>query len=613
MTTNNRIKVSDLDYNQIRENLKTFMRGQSEFSDYDFEGSALSTLIDLLAYNTHYNALYTNLAINEMFLDSASKRSSVVSIANNFGYTPESCLAARAKLNLTVSIPVSTANPPQIKYIPRLSSFTTTIDKVPYTFYTLQDYAAERNGLTYSFNGIEIYQGTPQTLLFVCTEPYQKFILNNSNIDISTLTITVQPTGEQPDYERYERAMDVLQLTPSSKIYYVKELDDGTYQISFGSNDLGIPIQTGNVITAQFMITNKAAGNGAKVFTYTGTGLGGGIAIELTSTSYGGRDAETVDQIRSNVSHSFFNQNRAVTTGDYTALLKKLYPNLDSISVWGGEDNDPPQYGKVFLSLKPTNGPYLTPPEKSYITESLLKSRNIVSITPEILDPSYLDLDITTSIYYDKNKTTRSMDEIKNAVLISIQNYRNNNLRKFDGIFRMSKFSAAIDAADQSILSNITTFKVYCEVIPKYNIAAEYRLNIVNPIYNENVPEEAFQSTGFYLDNSDTVYYMDDDGFGNVRVYSIVEGTGNKIIQNPKIGTIDYANGVIKISGLKIVNLLDANFYFIIKTQSFDVVSLRNYIVNIPDSRININVIPDTSLSGVATTANNYTFTSSRN
>lgn len=613
MTTNNRIKVSDLDYNQIRENLKTFMRGQSQFSDYDFEGSALSTMIDLLAYNTHYNALYTNLAINEMFLDSASKRSSVVSIANNFGYTPESCLASRAKLNLTVTIPVSTVNAPQIKYIPKLSSFTTTIDKVPYTFYTLQDYSAERNGLTYSFSGIEIFEGTPQTLLFVCTEPQQKFILNNPNIDISTLSITVQPTGEKPDYEKFERAMDVLQLTATSKVYYVKELDNGTYQISFGSNDLGMPIETGNIITAQYMITNKAAGNGAKIFTYTGTGLGGSIAIEVTANSYGGREAETVDQIRSNVSHSFFNQNRAVTTGDYTALLKKLYPNLDSISVWGGEDNDPPQYGKVFLSLKPSNGPYLTPPEKSYITESLLKTRNVVSITPEIVDPSYLDLEINTTVYYNKNKTTRSMDELKNATLATIQNYRDTNLRKFDGVFRMSKFSAAIDATDQAILSNITTFKIWSEVIPKYNVAAEYRLNIVNPIYSENVPEEAFKSTGFYLDNSDTVYYMDDDGFGNIRVYSIVEGTGTKIIKNPKIGTVDYAKGIIKISGLKIVNLLDANFYFVIKTQSFDVVSLRNYIVNIPDSRININVIQDLTVSGVATTANNYTFTSSRN
>lgn len=613
MTTNNRIKVSDLDYNQIRENLKTFMRGQSQFTDFDFEGSALSTLIDLLAYNTHYNALYTNLAINEMYLDSASKRSSVVSIANNFGYTPESCLAARAKLDLVVTIPITTVNPPQIKYIPKFSSFTATIDKVPYTFYTLQDYSAERNGYTYTFSGVEIVEGVPQTLMFVCTEAYQKFVLNNSNIDLSTLSIIVQETGEKPDYEKYERAVDVLQLNATSKIYYVKELDDGTYQIAFGSNDLGKPIDIGNIITTQFIITNKSAGNGAKVFTYTGPGLGGSIGITVTANSYGGRDAETVDQIRSNVSHSFFNQNRAVTTGDYTALLKKLYPNLDSINVWGGEDNDPPQYGKVFLSLKPTNGPYLTPPEKSYITESLLKSRNVVSITPEIVDPSYLDLQIETTVYFNKNKTTRSIDEIKTAVTTTIQEYRNANLKKFDGVFRMSKFSAAIDAADQSILSNITTFRIWCEVIPKYNIAAEYRLNIVNPIYSAGVPEESFRSTGFYLDNSDTVYYLDDDGFGNVRVFSIVEGTGVKLIKNTNIGTIDYAKGIIKISGLKIVNLVDANFYFIIKTQSYDVVSLRNYIVNIPDSRINVNVIQDVTVNAIAPTANNYTFTSSRN
>jgi hypothetical protein len=205
------------------------------------------------------------------------------------------------------------------------------------------------------------------------------------------------------------------------------------------------------------------------------------------------------------------------------------------------------------------------------------------------------------------------MDEIKNAVLITIQQYRDANLKKFDGVFRMSKFSSAIDGADQSILSNITTFKIWSEITPKYNIAAEYRLNIVNPIYSAGVPEEAFKSTGFYLDNSDTVYYLDDDGYGNVRVFSIVEGTGTKIIKYPKIGTIDYSAGTIKISGLKIVNLVDANFYFIIKTQSFDVVSLRNYIVNIPDSRINVNVIQDITVSSIAPTANNYTFTSSRN
>jgi hypothetical protein len=610
MATNNRIKVSDLDYNQIRENLKTFMRGQSQFSDYDFEGSALSTLIDLLAYNTHYNALYTNLAINEMFLDSASKRSSVVSIANNFGYTPQSCTTARSSLDIVVTQLGATA---QIKYIPKLSSFSATINSVQYSYYTLQDYSATRNADTYTFTNVEVFEGTPQTQLFLCSMAEQKFILPNKNIDISTLSLTVQQTGEQPDYEKYSLATDVLELTADSNIYFVKELDDQTYQISFGVNNLGKPINVGNIITVTYMVSNKSLGNGATVYTYTGVGLGGIVSCSTLTTSYGGKESETINEIKSNVSQSFFDQNRAVTAGDYVSLIKRLYTNLDSINVWGGEDNDPPQYGKVFISIKPTNGPYLTPPEKSYLTETLLKSKNVVSVTPEIVDPSYLNLDVETTIYYNNNKTTRSADEISTAVQSTIALYRATNLKKFDGVFRMSKFAAAIDASDQSILSSITTFKLYSEVIPKYNAAATYTLNIVNPIYSENVPEEAFKSTGFYIDNSDTVYYLDDDGIGNIRLYNIVSNTGVKAFKSLNIGTINYATGSIVVRGLKITNLVEANFYFIIKTQSFDVISVRNQIVDIPPERVSVTVIQDKTASTGLISGNNYTFTSSRN
>jgi hypothetical protein len=610
MSTNNRIKVSELDYNQIRENLKTFMRGQSEFSDYDFEGSALSTLIDLLAYNTHYNALYTNLAINEMFLDSASKRNSVVSIANNYGYTPRSCTTARAKLNLTVT-QVGATDP--VKYISKLSSFTSTIDATQYGFYTLQDYVAEREGDNYYFTGVDIYEGIPQTTLFVCTQLEQTFALPNKNIDLDTLSVIVQPTSEQPQYEKYTRVTDVLELNSTSKVYYVKELEDGYFQISFGLSGLGAPILPGNIITVDYMMSNREAANGGTVFTYTSNLVGGIVSCVTIDPSYGGKEPETIDQIRYNVAQSFFDQNRAVTPGDYQALIKRSYTNLDSISVWGGEDNIPVQYGKVFLSIKPTTGPYLTPAEKAYITETLLKSKNVVSVTPEIVDPSYIEMDINTTVYYNRNKTTRSIDEMKNAVINTITKYREDNLQKFDGVFRMSRFQSAIDATDQAILSNITTFKLYCEITPKYNAMAEYTLNIVNPIYNENVPEEAFKSTGFYLDNTDTVYYMDDDGVGNIRVFSIIQGTGEKVIKYAKIGTVDYNNGSVKISGLKVTNLLEPNFYFIIKTQSFDVASIRNQIVDIPDTRITVNVIQDQTASGTYLGGTNYTFTSSRN
>ena len=610
MTTNNRIQVSELDYNQIRENLKTFLRGQDKFSDYDFEGSALSTLIDVLAYNTHYNALYTNLAVNEMFLDSASKRNSVVSIANNFGYLPKSAVTSQARINVTLT-QVNAVN--NTMYIPKLSSFQASVDSVQYSFYTLEDYVADRVGNTYTFSNVDIYEGVPQTSLFVCTEAEQRFTLPNQNIDIDTITITVQQTGEKPDYVKYTRATDVLHVGLDSKIFFLKELEDGYIQVYFGSGGIGAPIQTGNIVTVQYMVTSKDLANGASTFIYTGPGLGGVVSCATVNPSYGGKAEETIDQIKYNVSQAFFDQNRAVTPGDYTALIKRYYTNLDSISVWGGEDNDPPQYGKVYISIKPSTGPYLTPTEKAYIVEKILKPNNVVSVTPEILDPTYMELEINTTVYYNKNKTTRSIDDIKNSVISAITKYRDDNLKKFDGIFRMSRFSAAIDNCDQAIVSNITTHRIFCEMTPKYNISADYKLNIVNPIYNERVPEEAFKSSGFYLDNTSTVYYMDDDGLGKIRVYSVVDGTGEKIIKNSAIGTIDYKTGLISIKGLKITNLVDPNFYFIIKTQSFDVASVRSQIVDIPNARVTVNVIQDLSSSGSYAGGTNYQFTSSRN
>lgn len=610
MSNNNRFKVSDLDFNQIRENLKNYMRGQSQFSDYDFDGSALSVLIDLLAYNTHYNALYTNLAVNEMFLDSASKRSSVVSIANNFGYTPISARAARANVSVSVNVPGATE---QLKYIPKFTSFSGTVNSVSYNFWTIQDYSAELNGENYLFSDVEIVEGTPQIFSFLCTEEEQKFILPNKDVDLSTLTLTVQSTSENAFYEKYERAENIIDITSTSKVYYVRQLEDETYEISFGTTGLGVPIKVGNVVSVTYLVTSKADANGVTTFGYTGESLGGTTAVTTLTTSYGGKDQETKEEIKKNVHDAFFDQDRAVTAADYSSIIRRYYSNIDSIVVWGGEVNDPPQYGKVFIAIKPANGPYLTSGEKTFIKESILKNKNVVSVIPEIVDPTYLEMEVTSTVYYDKNKTTRSIDELKTAVTTTIENYRDTNLSKFDGIFRMSKFSSAIDATDQSILSNITTFKLYSEVIPKFNVSADYSLNIVNPIYNEAVPEEAFTTTGFYLDNTSTVYYMDDDGLGNIRVYSVIEGTGSKVVKFPKIGTIDYNAGLIKINGLKIVNVQEANFYFIIKTQSFDVVSARNKIVDIPSSRITVNIIQDTTASGTYLGGTNYKFTSSRN
>lgn len=608
MSTNNKVKFTELDFNNIRENIKEYLRGQDTFSDYDFDGSALSTLIDVLAYNTHYNALYTNMALNEMFLDSASKRNSIVSIANNYGYLPQSGTASRA--NLTVIL--TEENPTNsIKVLPAYTPFNTTVGDQSYTFYTLEDYTAPINGNTFTFENVMVYQGELQQMLFSCVEENQKFVLPHYNIDINTIVLTVSDTSEIKEYEKYSLADNFIELTATTKVYFLKELEDRVYQLSFGVNSIGKPIVPGNIVDISYLTTAKDNANGATTFSYGGTTTGGTITTIAIAKSYGGKQEETKEEIRLNVSQMFFDQNRAITASDYLAIVKRYYQDLDSVSVWGGEDNDPPQYGKVFLSIKPASGPYLSDVEKAYIKNSIIKSKGVVSVVPEIIDPTYLEMDVTCNVYFDSRKTSRSSNEIKTAVIQGIEKYNQDYLEKYEGRFRYSKFSGMIDNIDQAIASNITTFTIYSEVIPKYNISAAYQLNLVNPIYNEGVPEEAFSSTGFYIDSGNTVHYLDDDGVGNIRLYKKINETNEKIIIK-NVGTINYNLGLVNITGLTITNLLDPQFYFKIKTQSYDVISIRNQIVTIPSNRITVNVIDDkTDAYSIGNTIN-HKFSSSR-
>jgi hypothetical protein len=615
MTTNNRIKVTDIDFNDIRENLKTFLSGQSQFNSYDFDGSAMSVLLDVLAYNTHYNALYTNLAINEMFLDSASKRSSVVSIANNFGYLPKSAVASKAIVNITVTMPPPAPGAPALNdyiVISKYTPFSSSINGRSFTFYTIKDYSARKNNTQYFFEDVEIYEGVPQIFTFICTEVEQKLTLPNLNIDISTLVLTVQENGESLDYSPYTLANNVLELTSESEVYYLKEAEDESYQIYFGTNNLGKPIVPGNVITVQYLTTNRGDGDGASVFTYTGASVGGTVTVLASSSSSGGSEKETIDEIRVNIPKSFSDQNRAVTTEDYASIIRRYYSDIKSISVWGGEDHDPPQYGKVYIAIKPNTKPYLDETEKTFIKRNVIKNRNVVSITPELVDPSYLEVELNSTIYYNSTKTTRTQGEIILAATNAIKGYRDSVLNKFDGVLRFSKLSTQIDSVDQSIVSNITTFKLWCEITPRYSIDALYSLNLGNPIYYEKVSEESFKSTGFYIDTTDRIYYLDDDGVSSIRLFYYDPTTGEKIIENDSIGTVDYVNGIVKVYGLNINRLDEPNFYFIFKTQSYDVIPSRTQIVDIPNSRISVYAIEDKLSRGVTSNINNHTFTSSR-
>lgn len=614
-----RIRVSDLDFDSIKANLINYLRGQSEFSDYDFEGSGLSVLLDVLAYNTHYNAVYTNLAVNEMFLDSASKRSSVVSLAKTLGYTPHSARSSTAVVDVTVR---NTTSYPSIITLPTNSAFTTVVDGKTYSFYNSGEVsAALTSGSLYVFSGIEIKEGVPLSFKYTVADG-QKYVIPNTNVDMSTLTVRVQDSGTSDYFLTFNPAATLVDLESTSNVYFSKEIDGGMFEIVFGDGILSKGLTNGNIVHLDYFVSNKTTPNGARSFTYNGpTLLGGTATVSVVSIAAGGTESESIDSIKFNAPKLYTAQNRAVTPDDYKALIYANYPFIKSVSVWGGEDNNPPVYGKTFICAKPSDATRLTTQQKSDILSSLLASRNVVSITPEIVDPEYISIDLNITAYYNERDTVKSSSQLKSQIVDAVYNYDNTELQRFDGMLRYSKLSRVIDLSDSSISHNITTVMLRRRIDPRYNVSAEYVINLINPIYTEGVPEQAVSSTGFYISGNTEIYYLEDDGAGNIQLFhrgvldnTITSGGSvtSRIIDNPKVGTVDYANGIITIRNLNIAALADAYFELLIKPQSNDVVSAYTQIAEIDRDNLTVNVIADKTANGDLRAGKNYTFTSSR-
>lgn len=613
MATNKNITTSELDFDAIKSNLKTFLQGQSEFSDYDFEGAGLSILLDILAYNTHYNALYTNLAVNESFLDSASKRSSIVSRAKEIGYVPHSALGAVATVNITVT---GTTTTPATLTLPAYSSFSTTIDGAQYTFYNTEAISTTLSGSTYTFTGVNIKEGTPLTFKYVAASG-TRYILPNSGVDISTLKVRVQENSSSSVFNTFVNQEEILNLDGESEVYFIKEIEGELYELEFGNDVIGKALVPGNVVNITYMVTNTTDANGARLFNYTGsTLLGGTVAVTTTTPAVGGSEIETIDSIRYNAPRSYSSQNRAVTVEDYKALIFRLYPEAETVNAWGGEDNIPKTYGKVFLSIKPTNSTILTDSQKNYIITEILKQKNVVSITPEIVNPEYINVEVNTTVYYNPRLTTRTEPELKTLVTDTIKAYNVENLESFTGIFRHSNLSSQIDSTEDSIVSNITTIKLHREVDVQYNTNANYNIYLGNPIYNSTVPEQSITSTGFYIAGNTNLMYLEDlpvdARYGILRMYYY-----NIDIKTyfTNFGTIDYQEGSINMPELEITGIdqVTGIFELIIKPQSNDVVSVRNQLVTIPDSYISVNAVLDKASIGDLAGGVNYQFTSSRN
>ena len=615
MATNKNITVAELDFDAIKSNIKTFLKAQSTFADYDFEGAGLSVLLDILAYNTHYNALYTNLAVNESFLDSASKRSSVVSRAKEIGYVPHSATGATATVNIVVS---GTTSSPTTLTLPAYSSFSTTIDGSNYTFYNTEAIVTSLSGSTYTFTAVNLKEGTPLTFKYTAADGVQ-YILPNSNVDLSTLKVRVQDNASSSNFETFVNQEEIINLDGASQVYFIKEIEGQLYELEFGNDTIGKALMSGNVVNLTYMITNKTEGNGARLFTYTGsTLLGGVVAITTTTPAVGGADIESIDSVRYNAPRSYASQNRAVTVEDYKSIIFRLYPEAKTVNAWGGEDNIPPSYGRIYLSIQPTSTAILTDGQKEYIIREILKQKNVVSITPVIVDPEYINLEINTSVYYNPRLTIKTETELKDLVINTIKAYNVENLESFTGIFRHSNLSSQIDATEDSIISNITTIKLHREIDVQYNSNSTYTIYLGNPIYNSGVAEDSITSTGFYIQGNENVMYLEDlPTLGtNTGVLKMWYYVGDIKTYYRTFGTVDYSNGTVTLNELEITGIDQTTsdiFELIIKPQSNDVASIRNQLVNIPDSQINVSVILDKVSVGDPAGGANYQFTSSRN
>lgn len=590
----NKIRISDLDFDIIKNNLKTFLQGQSEFSDYNFEGSGLNVLLDVLAYNTHYNAMYTNLAFNEMFLDSASKRDSIVSIANNFGYLPISKLGARAVVNMIVPALTSVDN--QIT-LPKYSSFSSTINGVKYAFYTIIEYSSTKTDNNFIMSNVELVEGTPVTEKFTIFDN-SDIILNNLNIDVSTIKVTIQDVADSMTTTVYTKVDNMVTLGPTDKVYFIKEIEGGKYKVFFGKNNLGYEPGIGSVVTVEYMITSGSLGNGIKLFSYDGPSLsaGSGTPINtLVTASVGGKEIESNDEIKYNVSHKFRTQDRAVTADDYISIVKTYYGNTDTVvTCWGGETMDPPIYGKVYISVKPSSTYFLTATERDFILNSVLKPKSVVGMSPMLVDPEYILVELDTKFYYNANMTNSSSSKLAAGVRLAILDYNVNNLQKFGGTLRQSRLSRVIDDSDPSITNSVTAVHLRKNIDVVYNTTAQYIVNFNNPVPQAGFDEGYISSSGFYITSAlDVIHYIDDDGLGGLRLFYYTVGTQEKVIVNANYGSVNYTAGLIIIDAAFISGIVGSNLQFIVVHRGENVVSKYNQIVTIQSDLVTVTAIQE--------------------
>ena len=626
------VNFANLDFDQIKTSIVDYLRSNSNFTDYDFEGSNLSQIVDVLAYNTYITSYNANMVSNEVFLDSATLRENVVSLARNIGYVPRSKKAARANITFSLDATEYTNLPETVTLNSGTVVSTSSFRRENFVFSILDDITVPVLDNIALFDNVDVYEGTYVTTNFTVNpiQPNQRFIIPNSKVDVSTIRVLIKPNQNSDINRKYTQASSLFNVTSESPVYWVQEVEDERYELIFGDGVFGHKLEDSNYIQVSYLITNGEDGNGIDNFDFIGkltssreaTALSSGISFVTTNTTaFGGASIESVESVKKYAAQIYASQHRAVTAGDYETLIPSIYAETESVSAFGGEELSPPQFGKVYISIKPINGTYLSNAIKDNIKTNL-KQYSVAGIIPEIIDLKYLYIEADINAYFNSN-LAKSANAVTSVISNNVEQYANSSeLNKFGARFKYSKFLKMIDDSNRAITSNITSVVMRRDMRAALNSFAEYEICFGNRFYIKNHGHGTYggeigyniKSSGFTVSGIPGVVYLKDtpnnslaDGIVDLmRLESPTEAT----VVRRNVGTIDYLKGEIKLKPINITSTLLNRGFPLIEISavpySNDVIGLQDLYLQLDINGTTVESIPDRIASGNDISGSNY-------
>jgi hypothetical protein len=595
------LKVDELNFENIKANFISYLQAQDQFRDYNFDAAGIQVLLDMLAYNTYYNSFYLNMIANENFLATAQKRNSVVNLARSLNYIPRSTTSATISGTAVLSV---TGSPTSVT-IPAYTTFSGTVDGETYLFNTTAAATVTSSGGVYSVD-LTLTEGRYLTQRYTVntSDSDQRFLIPNAGVDTATVVITVQNSSSDTTTRIFTVPDNLVEITSTTNACFIEEVEDGLYEVFFGDGVIGTALDNGNLVIIEYLVSNGALANDIETLTYAGS-ISGVTDITFTedAPASGGADRETINKIKFNAPKAYEAQNRVVTVEDYKALLLKQ-PNVRSVSVWGGEDNDPPTYATVYIAVVPTTGEILTATEKAILRDSVIKPKRILTVTTEFVDPDYIYLTINATVKYDATKAVLSATSLESVVIDVIKNYNDDDINEFSKYFRYSKLSRLIDLSDRSIFNSLMTVKMRKETSVQLNASTRYEISFSNPINNstDGRPSTQAYGTGNQVTSNEFSYagyeqcFLEENN-GIMRIYRI---SGNdKVAVVANAGTLNYDTGKIILNAFAPTAFADggSTLKLTATPRDLDILPLRNQIITILDADIDVTVVDDSTYS----------------